>query len=73
MSFLIEVVMDRGVDGDEYLQGSHPPETKHGPFPPSKWLVSILGSIVDPAAGFLFFGAANDRHRRAVGSQFVGD
>jgi hypothetical protein len=39
MALRVEMVVDRGVDGDEFLQTSHPPEAKHGPFSPSKWLV----------------------------------
>ena len=39
MAFLVEVVMDRGVDGDEFLQTSHAPKSMHGPFSSSEWQV----------------------------------
>ena len=38
-ALLIEMVMDRCVDGCEFLQCSHSPEAEHGPLPPSKRLV----------------------------------
>jgi hypothetical protein len=37
----------------------------------SDWLMSILGSIVEPAASVLFVGVANDFHCSALRSQFV--
>ena len=36
MSFLIEEVVDGGMNGGEFLQTSHLPETEHGPFSSSK-------------------------------------
>jgi hypothetical protein len=68
MAFLVEMVVHRCVDGDEFLQGSHPPEAKDSPLSSSKWLVEILCPVVLPAAGFLSLGIANDLHRRAVGT-----
>ncbi len=50
MSFLVEVVVDRAVDSGEFLQTSHPPETKHRPLPSSEWLMRVLDAVVDPAA-----------------------
>ena len=38
-AFLVEVVVDRGMYGGEFLQCSHPPEAEHGPLPSSKRLV----------------------------------
>ena len=32
VSSQIEVVVDRRMNGDEFLEGSHPPETEHGVF-----------------------------------------
>ena len=37
VAVLIEVVVDRAVEGCEFLQTSHPPEPRHVPFPSSKW------------------------------------
>ena len=33
MSFLVEMIMDGGVDGDEFLQTSHAPGAEHRPQP----------------------------------------
>ena len=70
-SVLIEMVMNGSVDSDEFLQGSHAPEADHCPFSSSRWLMCILGPIVEPAASFLFVSAADDLHRRTVRSQLV--
>jgi hypothetical protein len=37
--FLVEVVVNGGVNGGELLQTSHPPEADHSPFPSSEWQV----------------------------------
>jgi hypothetical protein len=70
---LIELVVDGGVSGDEFLQTSHAAEPLHGPLSSSEWQVRILRPIVHPAAGFLLVGIANILHRRAAGSELVGD
>jgi len=49
VAFLIEVVVDGGVDGSEFLQASHLPEAQHRTFSSSKWQVGILRPIVQPA------------------------
>lgn len=36
MALLVEMVVDTGVDGDEFLQTSHAPEAQHRPFPSSE-------------------------------------
>jgi len=36
MTFLVEIVVDRGVDGDELLQTSRSPEARHHPLSSSK-------------------------------------
>ena len=38
-SVLIEMIVDRRVDGDEFLQGSHAPEADHCTFSSSEWLM----------------------------------
>jgi hypothetical protein len=43
VSVLVEMVVDRAVDGGEFLQTSHPPELEHGPFPSSEGLVGTEG------------------------------
>lgn len=50
---LLEMVMHGGVDGDEFLQTSHAPEVKHGPFSSSKWQVLIFCEVIQPSTGFL--------------------
>ena len=71
MSFLVELVIAGGVNGDEFLYTSDAPEPKHRPLPSSKWQVRIFRAVVLPAAGFLFTSVANFLHRGAVGSQFI--
>lgn len=39
MTFEIKMIVDRGVNGREFLQGLYVPEFRHRPFPPSEWLV----------------------------------
>ena len=39
MSVEIEVIVDRGMDGGELLQGLDVPEFGHGPFPSSERLM----------------------------------
>ena len=39
MTVEVEVVVDRGVDGDEFLQGRHVPEFGHRSFSSPEWLV----------------------------------
>ncbi len=39
VAFLVEMVMDGGMDGGEFLKTSHPSEAEHRPFSSSKWLV----------------------------------
>jgi hypothetical protein len=36
MLFLVKMVLDGSVDGDEFLQTSHPSEAQHGTFSSSK-------------------------------------
>ena len=52
MSFLVEVVVDRAVDGGKFLKTSHPPEPEHRPLTSSERLMRILGAVVKPAANF---------------------
>ena len=72
MALQIEVVVNRRMNGDEFLQTSHATEPLHGPFSSSKRQVRVLRPIVHPAASFLLVGIANILHRRAVGSEFIG-
>lgn len=38
---MIEVVLDGGMYGDEFLQPLHLPKSEHGPFSSSEGLVSV--------------------------------
>ena len=69
VAFLVEMIVDRRVEGDEFLQCSHSSEAQHGALSSSKRQVRILGPIVQPAAGFLFVHIADDLHRSAVRPQ----
>jgi hypothetical protein len=66
MALLVEKVMDRGMDGGEFLEGAGVPELGHRFFSPSERLVRILCPIVKPTAAFLAGCVANDPHRRMV-------
>ncbi len=73
VSFLVEVVVNRADKRGEFLQTSHPPEAKHGPFPSSKRLVRILGAIVQPATDLARVDGAQYFERNAVGGQSIRD
>jgi len=59
MTFLIEVVVDGGMEGGEFLKAPHPPEAEHRPFSSSKRLMRVFRPVVQPPAGLLQVGAAN--------------
>ena len=52
-ALLIEMIMDRRVDGCELLQCPHPTKPEHRPLSSSKGLVRVFCSIVGPTIGFL--------------------
>ena len=66
VAFLIEMVVDRGLDGNEFLQTSHTPETEHCSLSSSKREVRILCPVIFPAAHRLFISIADNLHCRAV-------
>ncbi len=72
-SFLVEVVVDGGMDGGEFLQTSHAFETQHRTFAPSERKVRILDAVVDPPARPLFFKRAHFSERSLVGSKAIRD
>ena len=69
---MVEVVVDRCVDGDKFLQTSHSSEAEHFTFSSSEWQVRILGPIVEPAPCFLAICVADDLHPGAIGPKFAG-
>jgi hypothetical protein len=54
-AFRIEQVVNRGVDGGEFLQTPHPAETLHGAFSSAEWEMRILDAVVEPPSGPLLF------------------
>lgn len=68
MTVVVEMVVDRGMDGGELLQGFDIPEPGHRPFPSSKRLVRVLGSIVEPATTLLISAIADLVHGRPIGT-----
>jgi hypothetical protein len=66
------MVVDVGMNGDQFLQTSHTAEPLHGSLPSSKRKVGILSPIVQPAASFLLVGIASFLHRLTLGLQLVG-
>ncbi len=66
MTFLVEMVVDRGMDCAEFLKGVHRSKPRLGPLSSSERLVRILRPVVQPAAGFLDIGIADLLHRGAV-------
>jgi hypothetical protein len=71
VAFLVEMFVDRDVDGNKFLQTFHTPEPKHCPLPSSKRQVRILPAVVQPAARFLPFGIADYFHCSTLGSQVI--
>ncbi len=65
-SFLVEVVVDGGMDGGEFLQTSHTPETLHRTFASSKRQVRILNPVIEPPARLLFFECTQLSERGSV-------
>ena len=68
---LIEVVLDRGVDGAEFLQRLHAPKPKHRTFSSSERLMRVFCAIVHPAPAFRPVRITNDFHRCAIGAEAV--
>ena len=60
---VVEVVVGRGVDGGECLQGLYVPEFGHYPFPSSERLVRVFRPIVEPLTLKLTILDSDDFHR----------
>jgi hypothetical protein len=63
VAVLVEVVVDRGLGGGEFLQGLYVPEPRHRSFSSSERLVRMLGSIVEPPTALLAGSIADYLHR----------
>ncbi len=63
VTVVVEMVVDRGVDRGEFLQGLDIPKPCHRTLSSSERLVRVLGSIVEPPAALLIGSIADDLHR----------
>jgi len=52
--------------GGKFLQASHPPEAQNGTLLSLELPVRVLGSIVQPTAGFLSISIVEGLHRGTV-------
>ena len=66
MEFVVEVVVDRGMNGGEFLQSLYVPESGHCRFPSSERLVQVPGTIGEPSFGLLANPVADRLQRRPV-------
>lgn len=69
----VEVGVNAGMDGDEFLQRAHPAEAEHRPFAPSKWQMGIFSPIVLAMSDILFVSVSHFFHGGAAGAKIVGD
>ena len=63
MAVMVEMIVDRGVDGGEFLEGLHIPKLCHRLLSSSERLVGILGSIVESPTVLLIGSIADYLHR----------
>ena len=63
MAVVVKMVVDRGVDGGEFLQGLDVSEPRHRPFPSSERLVRVLGPVVEPTTAGLGVRITNHLQR----------
>ena len=66
MTTLVEVVVDRGMGGGEFLQGLYVSEPRHRALPSSERLVRIFRSVVEPATTGLVGRVTDHVHRCSV-------
>ena len=64
VAVLVEVVVDRGMGGGEFLQGLYISELCHRSFSSSERLVGIFGSIFEPPTALLIGSTAIPAFRR---------
>ncbi len=63
---MVEVVVDRGVNGGELLQGLDVPEFRHRPLSSSERLMRVFGPVVEPATAHLNGSITDHFHRRIL-------
>jgi len=66
VAIVIEMIVDRGVDGGKFLQGLDVPELCHRTLSSSKWLVRVFRPIIEPTSTLLAPHDPNRFHRSAV-------
>ncbi len=66
VAVLIEMIMDRGVDGGEFLQGFNVPKLRHRPLSSSERLMRVFGPVVEPAAALVNGSVTDHFHCRTV-------
>lgn len=71
MAVEIEMVVDRGVDSSEFLQGFDVPEIRHRTLSSPKRLVRVFGPVIEPPFTCLALHDPNHLHRSAVGAKPV--
>ncbi len=57
MAFMVEMVVDRGVNGRKLLRGSRPPEPQHRPLASSERQVRVRRRMVEAETGFQSIGS----------------
>ncbi|MDF1806802.1 MAG: hypothetical protein P1U60_10530 [Hyphomonas sp.] len=66
MTTEVEMVVDGGVDGNEFLKRGIASETLHGSLSSSERLMGVLGPILQPSRGILAVAYAEVRECRAA-------
>jgi hypothetical protein len=66
---LVETNVDGSVDGGEFLQTSHAPETEHGPLSSPRRQVRIFSPVVQAATRVLLASCADLLQRHAIRAQ----
>ena len=66
IAFEIEVIVDRGVNGGEFLLCFDVPKIRHHAFSLPERLARILGLVVEPAPAFLIGAIPDHIHRCAI-------
>jgi hypothetical protein len=61
------------MDCGEFLQTSRPPEPEHCALPSSKWLMRVLGPVVQPPADIVFVDGTDLLQVGTVGCQSICD
>ena len=68
VTFLVEVIVEGGMDGAKLLQRFHLSEPEHRPLPPPERLVRVLRPVIRIAANLLVVRDAKLLHRRPIGT-----